>query len=219
MSQGDELMSLELPRPPHMDRKLANMAGLAVSNIDNFVLPSLNLLSALVPKVSTMINAATLNRDLFGDKFRGGVGPGSKTPWSHRTSVEKFHSIVMPEDTKMSFHGPTIHGSLDGGADKDSSDADADSQAKLLSKSKAKADHTILRRLTSKLKPYRKRIASLIDSGQWQFMSFSFTILALFLDLLRDATLDPSSDGAVNSILLVSFVFFFVEMFLMSLAK
>lgn len=213
-------MSLELPRPPHMDRKLANMSGLAVSNIDNFVLPSLNLLSALVPKVSSMINAATLNRDLFGDKFRGGVGPGSKaTPWNHRTSVEKFHSIVMPEDTKMSFtKGHNYQATVSGELEKESTDGD--SQTNLLSKDKGgKNDGTLLRNFTVKTKPYRKKIASLIDSGQWQFMSFSFTILALFLDLLRDATLDPSSDSAVNSILLVSFIFFFVEMFLMSLAK
>jgi hypothetical protein len=231
------LMALGLPRPPHMDRKLASMASLAVSNIDNFVLPSLNLLSALVPKVSTFINAATLNRDLYGEQFRDGVSTSVRaTPWNSRTSVEKFHSIVMPEDSKaISFKtaGGNMYQVTLSGETEDTSNGDGDddnSQTQMLrnkhkKKGKGGKDEvtakplTYYRRFKIKTKPYRKKIASVIDSGQWQFLSFSFTIMALFLDLLRDATLHNSADPVVNSILLVSLIFFFVEMFLMCLAK
>ena len=46
--------SLGLECPPNMSRKLSSPEQLAINNLDNFVLPSLALLSSLLPRVQEM---------------------------------------------------------------------------------------------------------------------------------------------------------------------
>ena len=65
----------------------------------------------------------------------------------------------------------------------------------------------------------KRRVNALIEDNYWQALSFTFTIVALFLDPLRDAALDKASDPFVNLVIFVSLVFFVVEMVLLSFAQ
>ena len=70
---GRELRSNGLPVPPHMDEALTApttgtaraSAFLAVSNLENFTLPSLALLSGVLPKISDWEATAMANRTKF----------------------------------------------------------------------------------------------------------------------------------------------------------
>ena len=51
MQQGDLETQLGIPTPPHMNRRLATSNSLALNTIDNFVAPTLSLLSTFLPRV------------------------------------------------------------------------------------------------------------------------------------------------------------------------
>ena len=53
MQQGDLETQLGIPTPPHMNRRLATSNSLALNTIDNFVAPTLSLLSTFLPRVRT----------------------------------------------------------------------------------------------------------------------------------------------------------------------
>ena len=72
---------------------------------------------------------------------------------------------------------------------------------------------------TRGMKRIQRQVNTFLSSGAWQATSFAFTIVALFLDPLRDASLDRDTDQSVNLIIFVSLVFFVVEMVLLSFAQ
>mmetsp|Transcript_28001 Transcript_28001/g.36182 ORF Transcript_28001/g.36182 Transcript_28001/m.36182 type:complete len:983 (-) Transcript_28001:549-3497(-) len=59
----------------------------------------------------------------------------------------------------------------------------------------------------------------MIIHNYFQFLSFVMTMLALFLDPLRDAWMDKDNDEWVNGILFASLIFFCIEMTLLSVAE
>jgi class 3 adenylate cyclase len=59
----------------------------------------------------------------------------------------------------------------------------------------------------------------IIIHNLFQFLSFVMTMLALFLDPIRDAWMDKGHDEWVNAVLFVCFMFFCVEMTLLSIAE
>ena len=50
--KGDELGEYELPVPVNMNRHTLNSFDLTMTNLDNFVLPSLALLGGLIPRTT-----------------------------------------------------------------------------------------------------------------------------------------------------------------------
>jgi hypothetical protein len=65
LAQGEELEGVRLAVPPHMKRLHASAPQLALSHLDNFVLPSPKLLGSLIPKVSDFTRTAVANHALF----------------------------------------------------------------------------------------------------------------------------------------------------------
>lgn len=117
VSQGDKETELGLTCGPHMNRRLTNANSVALSLLDNQVLPSLRALSGFLPSVSEMTRVAEQNRThfvaRFGSKDLGGLhnqnpDAGASVPdmasaapelmLQRRNTVQTFQHIMMPED-------------------------------------------------------------------------------------------------------------------------
>jgi len=212
LCQGDEFAEFGLPVPPHMNRNLATAPQLAISNLDNFVIPSLQLLASLMPKVLDWSKQAVANRGLFASAVvaSGAMAGGDNAPLLAGTdlsaqlsageggdasseSVRRFFSIMMPEDLKMAARPrQTMLAGVEAQRGGKISEImgqvgdEAAREAKVL---------TPWQRWCLFLLPFQKELALTIEGGYWQFLSFSMTILALFLDQVRDAALPISADA------------------------
>jgi len=216
LAQGDELESLGLMVPPHMQRQHSSPSQLAMNHLDNFVLPSLKLLGSLVPRVRDFAHTAMENRALFQKATAGDTGgetlasaPKSKPvvdASGEAVPVARFQTVNMPEDNLNRVNKKEKmqrkEGELEG--------------AVVVA---AAGTGTYYQKCYQSMAYGRAELNNFIEGGPWQFLSLSMTILALFLDQWRDAAMPVSADLMVNILLFVSFIFFIVEMFLMSLSQ
>eukprot|EP00613_Pedinella_sp_CCMP2098_P055393 CAMPEP_0171890030 /NCGR_PEP_ID=MMETSP0992-20121227/43952_1 /TAXON_ID=483369 /ORGANISM="non described non described, Strain CCMP2098" /LENGTH=899 /DNA_ID=CAMNT_0012517199 /DNA_START=93 /DNA_END=2792 /DNA_ORIENTATION=+ len=167
-----------------MSRQSLNSSALTLTNLDNFVLPSLALLGGIMPRTIEFHKTALENRALFanlvkkserakeatglGGEGRNSDGAGGKL--KQAVPTDKFMGVVMPEDTNIAKNEAIVCGRG-------------------------------------------------IESGYWQFISLSFTVMALFLDQVRDAYMARTADGVVNTLLFSALLFFVAEILLMSFGQ
>jgi len=187
-----------------------------MNHLDNFVLPSLKLLGSLVPRVRDFAHTAMENRALFQKATAGDTGgetlasaPKSKPvvdASGEAVPVARFQTVNMPEDNLNRVNKKEKmqrkEGELEG--------------AVVVA---AAGTGTYYQKCYQSMAYGRAELNNFIEGGPWQFLSLSMTILALFLDQWRDAAMPVSADLMVNILLFVSFIFFIVEMFLMSLSQ
>jgi hypothetical protein len=213
LAQGDELEGVGLAVPPHMQRLHASAPQLALNHLDNFVLPSLKLLGSLMPKVSDFTRTAVANHALFEKAAAVADAGGQASPSgstmdssSGAVSVARFQAVVMPEDELNSKKKKEKQRAEDKGL---GAAFVADEPSGTSGKSAFVAGMAYS----------RLELNAFIQGGKWQLLSFAMTVLALFLDQWRDVALPVSADFLVNILLFVAFLFFNLEMFLMSLAQ
>lgn len=224
LAQGDALGRLGLAVPPHMERRRASSRApqLAIHHLDNFVLPSLQLLGSLMPQVSDFTKTAVANRALFekaaaaaeaGGPATVATGGSAMDGSPEAVSVARFQAVVMPEDELSSTAKKEKQQDEDG----DNGDGGVGAAAAVAA---APDDGACGKSAcVAGLAVGRLELNFFIQGGAWQFLSFAMTVLALFLDQWRDAALPVSADLVVNVLLFASFLFFNLEMGLMSLGQ